>query len=643
MKIKDMKIKDLENMVKSKISLLDYARQKYNCEPVGTGTYRINPCPVCGHRDHFTIYPETNSYYSFSGCCQGGGFYRFLIEVEGFTGTEAYNELCKLAGVEPNSNREAVAKQIKEYEKQEVKEREEGIPKEQRRDITNWILQSYATMTEEQRNYFRERGLSDEIIDKYKLCIINTFDGLRAFIPFWNNDEVVYYTGRALEEQEPKYRNASGGNVFFNGYLLEQNVKILIVCEGAFDALTVEEATGIPAIALNSANNVKKLLKVIESKKINRRNTILLTAFDNDEAGIEATELAMQYGFRPLRIPSIHKDVNEWLIKDKKEMRNTINTDIRRPDAVSLYLIEDFDKDRHQTALNKDRKTGFNNLDAKLHGLYSGLYVIGGISSVGKTTFVHQLADQIAGQGEHIIFFSLEQSRLELVSKSIARQLYEIDKKQAITSLEIRNEEWLKKNDNIQQAVGSAISRYRDLADRISIIEGNYRTTVESIRTTVEDYIEANDVKPVVFVDYLQVLPCAKDNLTDKQRIDYVVTELKRLSRDLDIVLFVVSSLNRDSYLNPISFESFKESGGIEYTADVILGLQLDVFDKEVFNKENNKTARRQLIQEEKARDVRKVELVCLKNRYGKSSFNCNYKYYAKYDYFEEYLKDKDS
>ena len=30
----------------------------------------------------------------------------------------------------------------------------------------------------------------------------------------------------------------------------------------------------------------------------------------------------------------------------------------------------------------------------------------------------------------------------------------------------------------------------------------------------------------------------------------------------------------------------------------------------------------------------RKVELVCLKNRYGVSSYTCRFKYYAQYDYF---------
>ena len=65
-----------------------------------------------------------------------------------------------------------------------------------------------------------------------------------------------------------------------------------------------------------------------------------------------------------------------------------------------------------------DRKTGFSNIDSYV-SFYPGLYVLGAISSLGKTTFIHQLADQLVRSGEHVLFFSLEQTCLELVTKLI--------------------------------------------------------------------------------------------------------------------------------------------------------------------------------------------------------------------------------
>ena len=70
-------------------------------------------------------------------------------------------------------------------------------------------------------------------------------------------------------------------------------------------------------------------------------------------------------------------------------------------------------------------KTGFNNLDTLLMGgVYPGLYVVGAISSLGKTTFVLQLAETFAKQGKQVLFVSLEMSRLEIVSKMISRHTF---------------------------------------------------------------------------------------------------------------------------------------------------------------------------------------------------------------------------
>jgi replicative DNA helicase len=54
-------------------------------------------------------------------------------------------------------------------------------------------------------------------------------------------------------------------------------------------------------------------------------------------------------------------------------------------------------------------------------GLYEGLYIVGAMSSLGKTTFVTQIGDQIANNGTDVLIFSLEMSRYELMAKSISR------------------------------------------------------------------------------------------------------------------------------------------------------------------------------------------------------------------------------
>lgn len=616
-----LKIAELE----AKIDLLSLIEQNHTVKREGK-TYRVNPCPVCGHNDHFTIYPETNSYSSFSGCCQGGSIYKFLQEVEGLSENAAFERLHELAG-EPLRTAKEDFRENKKSAKPHRPIKAEGKAPGQAANYTAWINELYHKQTEQEKAYFIKRGVPKGLIEKYKLCIADMEDGKRAILPVWANGEVVFYTARALmKDQEPKYKNARGTAPLFNIEYIKTAAKgeTIVITEGIFDALSIE-AEGYKAIALGGTQHAGKLIKAIEESP-EAKGIIFLTAFDNDEAGKEATR---KMGFKALDIPTEYKDVNEWHRAKPGAIKKTVEEQIKnatRPDAVSEYLNKAFITDIEKFKTYKDKKTGFSNLDSEMNGLYAGLYVVGGISSVGKTTFIHQLGDQLAEQGDHVIYFSLEQSKLELVSKSLARLTAKMDYNNAVTGISIRS-------GYIPSQVIKAAKAYEKIAERVNIIEGNFNTTTESIRSYIDRYISLNNVKPIVIIDYLQIIP-GDMRLGDKQRIDNTVTELKRISRDFDITLFVISSLNRGNYLTPIDFESFKESGGIEYTADVIWGLQLQAINDEIFNKEGKIKEKREKIKQAKAADPRKIELVCLKNRNGKPYFSCGFTYYPKYDLF---------
>lgn len=257
-----------------------------------------------------------------------------------------------------------------------------------------------------------------------------------------------------------------------------------------------------------------------------------------------------------------------------------------------------------------------------------GLYVLGAISSLGKTTFIHQMGDQMASKGEHVLFFSLEQSKFELVAKSISRETYKINNREAKTSLAIMQ------NSDIADITIQAVQNYQEIANNTIIVEGNFNITVNTIRDYIEQYITFTGIKPIVILDYLQILRPLNDKMTDKQQVDFNVTELKRVSRDFDIPIFVICSFNRENYTQTVDFTSFKESGAIEYSADVVMGLQLQVMEEIKSTNKINET--REKINEAKNEFPRKVQLVGLKNRNGKSYFKCNFKFYPAFNYFEE-------
>lgn len=279
-------------------------------------------------------------------------------------------------------------------------------------------------------------------------------------------------------------------------------------------------------------------------------------------------------------------------------------------------------------------KTGFAKFDELAGGLFPGLYVIGAISSLGKTTYIHQMADQIAKAGRPVLFFSLEMSRLELATKSISRGMAQIEYKTAVSSTTIRS-------GYNSMPMQEAIAAYTDsIKDNLQIIEGSFDTTVESMQEYARAFMQQhNNTRPVIIVDYLQVIQGLQKGTT-KDSMDYNIVELKRLSRSLSVPVIVISSINRANYLTKMDFESFKESGGIEYTADVVLGLQLACLDDAVFadndDERKGKTKKRDAVKKAKAENPRRIKLVCLKNRYGGTDWTVEYKYFPKYDLFEE-------
>ena len=99
--------------------------------------------------------------------------------------------------------------------------------------------------------------------------------------------------------------------------------------------------------------------------------------------------------------------------------------------------------------------------------------------------------------------------------------------------------------------------------------------------------------------------------------------------------MIVISSVNRANYLTPIDFESLKESGSIEFSCDVLFGLQLQCLNSPDFDKGGIKD-QRDKVKKAKAENPRKIELCCLKNRYGIANYSCYFEYYPANDLFKE-------
>lgn len=294
--------------------------------------------------------------------------------------------------------------------------------------------------------------------------------------------------------------------------------------------------------------------------------------------------------------------------------------------------------------------TGFPLLDEALDGgLYEGLYIIGAVSSLGKTTLALQIIDQIAQQDQDCLVFSLEMARSELIAKSISRLtfLMKSKKSDAKTTRGITDgTRYANYSQQEQDLISLAMESYKGYAQHIFIHEGVGDIGVKKVRKVVQQHIDITGRKPVVLIDYLQILAPYDMRASDKQNTDKATLELKRISRDYKIPVIGISSFNRDNYLQPVNNASFKESGAIEYGSDVLIGLQYDGMDYKEGEADGTRQKRiRSLIRSNEAKakqgEAQKLQAKILKQRNG-SKGEVVFSFYAMFNCFRESMDEKD-
>lgn len=289
-------------------------------------------------------------------------------------------------------------------------------------------------------------------------------------------------------------------------------------------------------------------------------------------------------------------------------------------------------------ANNQDSKpTGFTTLDSILSGgIRQGLYTIGGTPSIGKTSFILQIADYLQSNSYGVLYFNLEQDARQLEAKCISRKT----KLPANDILVHWNDLSAEKKALVKDAIISYQTTYSTTLGNIFFYGENQRQSAEDIAQAVNTYFEnfpCEDIKPVVMVDYLQLLS-GRVGETDKQVLDNNVMKLKNIISYYGVPVIAISSLNRDNYTKPINLAAFKESGIIEYSSDVVIGIQYQA-EKKV-GKDGREVWKPKEPVYKDGVEIRKVEAVVLKNRMGELD-KVNFDYYPAYNEFIEITTKK--
>lgn len=608
-------------------------------------------CPLCGSGEGkhgtgaFTITDDGKNWKCFA-CDEGGDVFDLIGKYEGLQGYKnqkewfegRYNVTIDRDNVTRSTTTTAASKPNQDYNAFFV----------------------FANADLDKTDY--HRGISEAVLQRFNVGYVANWKHPKApeaapttprlIIPTSSESYLARDTRSEVPENQRDYTKQKVGPMhIFNLDTLRTTTTPVFVVEGEIDAMSIIDA-GAEAVALGSVSMVKRFIDLV--KAIHPKAPLII-ALDNDEAGRKAAE-TLQEGLKAANLISYretvaagYKDANEALNKDPNALRANVqailDTVKRIQDQAEAEERESYKKTAAAYSLQgfidgiKDSvntpvySTGFLELDNMLDGgLYEGLYILGAISSLGKTALVMQLADQLAEAGHDVLYFSLEMSANELIARSISRHTakYVIETGKELANAKTARgitdgRKYAGYTDADNQVIKAAINRYAEYAAHVYIHEGLGNIDVKYVRDVVEKHIHYTGVTPVVVIDYMQILAPWDPRATDKQNTDRAVFELKRISRDFKLPLIGISSFNRANYSTPVTMEAFKESGAIEYSADVLLGLQLHGAGSKNFD-----------VDKAKEKNPREIELKVLKNRSGRTGGRDYFDYYAMFNLFQE-------
>lgn len=348
---------DVAQEIKKRIEITDFIREYLQLKKVGIN-YSA-PCPFHEEKTpSFMVSAERQSFKCF-GCGESGDVISFYQKIEGLSFPEAIKLLGERTGVEVR------------FKSKEASDKEKTV-----RDKIFRInllaakffkLKLTSAPGKVALSYLKNRGLSIETIEKYKVGFAPAGDELRmifhkmkisesdlamaghperfrhrvVFPIFDTLGNIIGFSGRILEEglptglsPHPKYLNTPETPVFHKSRVLYginfakesiRKKKRVIVVEGQMDVVNCSDA-GIEEVVASSGTALTE-----EHLKVIRRYTQnVIFAFDEDEAGQKAAHTAVVLSLRQsleVKLTTIekYKDIGELVEKDRKLLADVLD------------------------------------------------------------------------------------------------------------------------------------------------------------------------------------------------------------------------------------------------------------------------------------------------------------------------------
>ena len=454
-------------------------------------------CPFHNEKTpSFTVYPDTQSYYCF-GCGNGGDVITFIKNIENLDYIDAVRFLADRTGMdmpEENTFDFAMNKRrlrILEANREAAKFFHNCLKTENGRV-------GYA--------YFKNRGLSDEIIKKFglgfapdsfsalsdymqkkgytrdELVLANLarpskngggiYDNFRNRVMFPIIDirgNVIAFGGRVMDDSKPKYLNTSDTPVYkksqgvFALNLAKKSGKdSLILCEGYMDVIAMHQAG-----FTNTVAGLGTALTAEQAHLLSRYASEILISYDADEAGQKAAARALTiFKNTPAKIKVLHlsggKDPDEIIKNYGPEKMRAIITGAAN--EIEFRLLSD----RVKYDINTD--------DGKRQYLLSAADFLAQFGPIERDIYASRIADELSVSKEAILS----------QAKKAERKIAAVRKKQKFTGIQ-RHEDMLDKL-NPQRRTNFAAARAEETLIALVMANPEFLKSVDE-KLLPEDFI----------------------------------------------------------------------------------------------------------------------------------------------------------
>ena len=334
------------------------------------GTKGMALCPFHGEKTASMSFTDVENLFHCFGCKEGGDIFKYVQEINNLEFQDAIEFVAEKYGFKLTYTQTSDNSDFKVYQ--------EKIDL-----INNYFLETMkSNISKDAKAYLQKRKYDNIDIEKYSISFISkneesfnkfcktneiTKDDLQRLgfissngnmlfknrimfpiLSFRNN--IIAYGGRAIDDFGPKYLNSSDSvlykknrNLYFTNEFITATKKkgYAFIVEGYFDVLSLNKLG-----YANSASPSGTALTYQQLESVSKYTSKILICFDNDEAGLKATErvleiknqISKQVEIHCLNLPSEYKDISD-VFESKPELFDDI---LKDNDEIVEYLLNKF-------------------------------------------------------------------------------------------------------------------------------------------------------------------------------------------------------------------------------------------------------------------------------------------------------------